>query len=71
MTLKLAKNWRFWGIGINVSMGHLSTLTLIRFSGVFKGWFNKFNVSKKRKSASSDTVKGTPDFCKKSLFGVQ
>ncbi len=28
MTLKLAKNWRFWAIGINVFMGHLSTLSL-------------------------------------------
>ncbi len=25
MTIKLAKNWRFWGIDINVFMGHLST----------------------------------------------
>ena len=28
MTLKLAKNWRFWAIGINVFMGHLSTLCI-------------------------------------------
>ena len=28
MTIKLAKNWRFWGIDINVFMGHLSTLSL-------------------------------------------
>ncbi len=28
MTLKLAKNWRFWGIDINVFMGDLSTLSL-------------------------------------------
>ncbi len=28
MTLKLAKNWRFWVNGINVFMGHLSTLSL-------------------------------------------
>ncbi len=28
MTLKVAKNWRFWGIGINVFMGHLPTLSL-------------------------------------------
>ncbi len=28
MTLELAKNWRFWGIDINVFMGDLSTLSL-------------------------------------------
>ncbi len=28
MTLKLAKNWRFWGIDINVFMGDLSTLSV-------------------------------------------
>ena len=28
MTLKLAKNWRSWGIGINVFIGHPSTLSL-------------------------------------------
>ena len=28
MTIKLAKNGRFWGIDINVFMGHLSTLPL-------------------------------------------
>ncbi len=28
MTIKLAKNWRFWGIDINVFMGHLSILSL-------------------------------------------
>ncbi len=28
MTIKLAKNWRFWGIDIDVFMGHLSTLSL-------------------------------------------
>ncbi len=28
MTIKLAKNWRFWGLDINVFMGHLSTLSL-------------------------------------------
>ncbi len=25
---KISQNWRFWGIGINVFMGHLSTLSL-------------------------------------------
>ena len=28
MVLKLAKNWRFWGIDIKVFMGDLSTLSL-------------------------------------------
>ncbi len=28
MALKLAKNWRFWGIDIKVFMGDLSTLSL-------------------------------------------
>ncbi len=28
MALKLAKNWRFWGIDIKVIMGDLSTLSL-------------------------------------------
>ncbi len=28
MTLKLSKNWRFWGIDINVFMGDPSTLPL-------------------------------------------
>ena len=28
MPLKLAKDWRFWGIDINVFMGDLSTLSL-------------------------------------------
>ncbi len=28
MPLKLSKNWRFWGIDINVFMGDPSTLSL-------------------------------------------
>ncbi len=30
MTIKLVKNWHFWGIDINVFMGHLSTLSKVK-----------------------------------------